>query len=182
MGSVRWYLPILFVAGCASRAVVAPSGVQIWESHDDGAITEGETTLDVDPATAYGAAVQYKRWAQIFPDIVDVKITKVEGVDALVTLVHRDGNVDNVHFHNQPQAGIVWFEDTGGSAKVWAEIAFTPGDRAHTTRVHSRLYANVHGIASLFVSDSHVRELRQQRVADDLKHLHAYFATHVSER
>lgn len=173
---MRFALPLLVVAGCAGRTVVAPVGVHIWESHDDSAITEGETTLDVDPQTAYAAAIQYHRWSAIFPDIVDVNITEQEGVDARVTLVHRDGNVDNVHFHNQPAAGIVWFEDTGGTAKVWAEIAFMPGDRAHTTRVHSRLYASVHGVASLFVTDSHVRELRQQRVSDDLKHLHAYFA------
>lgn len=174
-------LPLVLLAGCASRAVVPTAGVHIWESRDN--ITEGETTLDVDPQAAYATAVQYHTWSSIFPDIVRVDITKEEGVDARVTLVHRDGNVDNVHFHNQPQAGIVWFEDTGGSAKVWAEIAFTPGERAHTTHVHSRLYADVKGLASLFVTDSHVRELRQQRVADDLKHLHAYFtAAHVSAR
>jgi len=180
---MRSLLPILLVAGCASRAVVAPRSVHIWENHDNGAITEGETTLDVDPGTAYAAATDYPQWAKIFPDVVGVDVTKTEGVDARVTLKHRDGNVDNVHFHNQPQARIVWFEDTGGSAEVWAEIAFMPGERAHTTRVHSRLYANVHGIASIFVTDSHVRELRQQRVADDLVHLHTYFATpNVSRR
>jgi len=180
---MRSALPLLLVAGCASRAVMPAMGVHIWESHDDSAITEGETTLDVDPQTAYAAAIQYKRWSAIFPDIVEVDITHQEGVDARVTLVHRDGNRDNVHFHNQPAAGIVWFEDTGGSAKVWAEIAFMPGDHAHTTRVHSRLYASVDGLASLFVTDAHVRELRQQRVSEDLKHLHAYFATlNVSAR
>lgn len=175
-------LALVILAGCAGRAVIAPSSVQIWESHDDTAITEGETTLDVDPRTAYRIAVDYPRWSTIFPDVVQVQVTKQEGVDARVTLVHRDGNRDNVHFHNQPQAGIVWFEDTGGTARVWAEIAFMPGARPKTTLVHSRLYANVHGLASLFVSDAHVRELRQQRVTDDLVHLRAYFATHVSTR
>jgi len=167
---------LVFAAGCVSHAVVAPRGVQVWESRNSDAITEGETTLDVDPQTAYATAVDYKRWSAIFPDVVHVDVTSTAGVDARVTLVHADGNRDNVHFHNQPGAGIVWFEDTGGAAQVWAEIAFQPGDRPNTTRVHSRLYASVHGIASLFVSDAHVRELREQRVSDDLVHLHAYFA------
>jgi hypothetical protein len=81
-----------------------------------------------------------------------------------------------VHFHNQPRARIVWFEDTGGSAEVWAEIVFVPGERLGTTRVRSRLYADVHGLASLVVSNAKLRALRQQRVASDLSSLHTYFA------
>ena len=74
----------------------------------------------------------------------------------------------------------MWFEDTGGRAEVWAEIVFLPGDRPGTSRVRSRIYADVHGIASLFVSDSKLRGLRQQRIRDDLTNLRAYFARELT--
>lgn len=167
------------VAACAGESRVAGApGVRVWESRADGAITEGDTTLAVDPQTAYAVTVDYPTWTAIFPDITAVEITQQSGPEARVTFVHRDGNRDNVHFRNRPQQLTVWFEDTGGKAQVWAEIAFLPGDRRGTARVHTRLYADVHGLASLFVSDGHIRSLRQQRVVDDLARLHAYFANY----
>jgi hypothetical protein len=176
--SMRSMLVLAVLLGCGRSPALAtpPPDVRVWESHDDSSITEGETTLDVDPDTAYAAASDYPRWSSMFPDIVQVDVTKQQGVDARVTLVHRAGNRDNVHFHNQPQARMVWFEDTGGRAEVWAEIVFAPGTAPGTTRVHSRLYADVHGIASLVVTSGKLRSLREQRIASDLSHLHSYFA------
>jgi len=167
----------------AGTGTVAAGPIKVWESPDDAQITEGETTLAVDPDTAYAAAVDYARWPSMFPDIARVAITKRQGDDARVTFVHKDGNRDNVHFHNTPQARMVWFEDTGGRAEVWAEIVFVPGEHAGTTTVHSRLFADVHGLASVVVSGAKVRMLRQQRVTSDLTDLHEYFAKQVtSER
>ena len=82
-----------------------------------------------------------------------------------------------MHFHNVPAAHKVWFEDTGGRAEVWADIVFTPGTEPGTSRVHSRVYADVHGFTGLFVSDSKLRRLRTERVRGDLTHLRAYFAS-----
>src|SRR5262249_34151374 len=152
-----------------------PPGIRVYEGNSS-AITEGETMLDVDADVAYATVTDYTRWPSMFPDVVQVIITQQQGPEARVTLIHKDGHRDNVHFRNQQQARMVWFEDTGGRAEVWAEIVFIPGDRPGTTRAHSRLYADVHGIASLFVSNRKLRELRQQRVVDDLGHLRAYFA------
>jgi len=104
-----------------------------------------------------------------------VLVTQRQGVDARVTLVHAAGNRDNVHFRNRPAARTVWFEDTGGRAEVWAEITFAPGTRPGTSVVRSRIYADVHGVASLFVSDSKLRHLRQERIRNDLTQLRAYF-------
>lgn len=168
----------LLVFGFTSAALAAPAAppVRIWESPKDESITEGETTLDVDPDTAYAAAVDYPRWPVMFPNIARVEITKQEGADARVTLVHQNGHRDNLHFRNQPQARMVWFEDTGGRATVWAEIVFLPGERPGTTRVRSRIYADVHGLASLVVSNSRLRSLRQQRISSDLSNLRTYFS------
>jgi len=163
-----------------SAAHAAPSdrdlGIRVFESRDDSAITHAETVIDIDPDAAYQAVADYGRWSTIFPDIRRVVVTKQLGSDARVTLIHAAGNRDNVHFRNQPLARMVWFEDTGGRAKVWAEIVFAPGDRPGTTHVRSRIYADVPGFASLFVSDAKLRRLRQQRIRDDLSNLRAYFA------
>ena len=166
-------LAILFVA---TTATAAPSEISVSPSATQDAVTEGETTLSAEPDIAYAVVADYAQWSVMFPDINQVIVTSRTAGDARVTLVHRDGNRDNLHFRNQPAARMVWFEDTGGRAEVWAELVFLPGDRPGTTRLHSRLYADVHGVASLLVSDRKLRNLREQRVRDDLTRLRAFFA------
>jgi hypothetical protein len=183
---MRTAIALAVVAGCIStaptRSAPASRDVAVYASRDDAAMTEGDTTLATDPATAYRVAADYTRWPVIFPGIERAVVTEQRGDDARVTFVHPDGNVDNVHFHNRPTEQTVWFEDTGGHARVWAEIAFIPGDRPGTTRAHSRLFADVQGLAALFVSDAKVRSLREQRVYDDLIHLRGFFAGAVAAR
>jgi hypothetical protein len=166
-------IALAFVVACASavapRAQASPD-VRVFQNPDESAITEGETLLSIDPDTAYRAVTDYARWA----------VTSQSGGHDRVTFIHPDGNRDNVHFHNRPAARVVWFEDTGGRAEVWVEISFLPGGQPGTTRVHSRLYADVHGWASLFVSDDKVRSMREQRVRGDLSQLRAYFARDIT--
>lgn len=175
---------LALLVGCspAMAAAASATDIPIRESRDDTAITEGETILQVDPDTAYRAVTDYQRWRSIFPDVREVLVTEQRGPEARVTLVHPDGNRDNLHFHNVPAARMVWFEDTGGRATVWAEIIFVPGVAPGTTRVHTRLYVDVRGIASLVVSDSKLRGIREQRVRSDLTHLRSYFTSVAAER
>jgi hypothetical protein len=120
--------------------------------------------------------VDYARWTEVFPDVAKVVVTARHGVDARVTLIKPDGNRDNLVFHNQPQARMVYFEDTGNAhATVWAEIVFAPGDQPGTTRVHTRLHADVHGIATLVVHADDVRKMREQKLERDLVHISRYF-------
>lgn len=156
----------------------ASADVLVYESKEDHSITEGEIVVEADPDVAYDTAIDYMKWPAIFPDIKKVIVTTKKGDDAKVTFVHTDGNKDNVHFHNTPIARMVWFEDTGGTAEVWAEIVFVPGDKQGTTRVHSRVYASVHGVTGLFVSSDKVKNLRSQRVRSDLQNLRSYFSKH----
>jgi hypothetical protein len=179
-------LALVFVVACTS-ATVAPRAqaspdVRVFQNPDQSAITEGETVLSTDPDTAYRALTDYARWPTMFPDIKRVIITSQQGGHDRVTFIHTEGNRDNVHFHNRPEARLVWFEDTGGRAEVWFEILFMPGMQPGTTRVHSRLYADVHGWASLFVSDDKIRSMREQRTREDLAHLRAYFARDVASQ
>lgn len=179
-------LALVFVVACTS-ATVAPRAqaspdVRVFQNPDQSAITEGETVLATDPDTAYRVLTDYARWPTMFPDIKRVIITSQQGGHDRVTFIHTEGNRDNVHFHNRPEARLVWFEDTGGRAEVWFEILLMPGMQPGTTRVHSRLYADVHGWASLFVSDGKVRSMREQRTREDLAHLRAYFARDVASQ
>lgn len=170
------------LAACAPGLVERP-GVTVYESRTDGAVTEGDTAIDCDPDTAYRASLDYSRWPHIFKDIRRAIVTALDGDDARVTFVHADGNRDNLHFHNRSGARTLWFEDTGDdNARVWAEIAFLPGSKPGTTRVHSRLYANVHGLESWFVSAGRLRAMREQRVQQDLLELRAYFQAAVAQR
>jgi hypothetical protein len=174
---MRRHLAILLVLGCSTPVVAAPPGVRVYPSPNDDKVTEGETIVTGDPGDIYATVLDYARWTEIFPDVAKVEITQKNGVDARVTLIGPDGHRDNLHFHNQPAARMVWFEDTGngGHAEVWAEIMFVPGAEPNTTRVHTRLYADVKGVASLVVSDGTVRQQREQKITKDLVHIRGYF-------
>jgi hypothetical protein len=174
---------VLAWVACTSATAplaAAQTDVRVYPSASETAITEGETILAAEPDAVYRAVIDYPRWTTMFPDIRQVIVTSQVGGHDRVTFVHADGNRDNVHFHNQAATRLVWFEDTGGRAQVWVEIVFFPGERPGTTRVHSRLYADVHGWASLFVSDDKLRSLREQRVRQDLSNLRTYFAHWVA--
>jgi hypothetical protein len=160
----------------AGAAAAGTPGVKIWQATDQN-MTEGETVVDGEPADIYATCLDYAKWTDVFPDVAKVIITDQHGVDAHVTLVSPTNHRDNLHFHNQPAARMIYFEDTGngGRAEVWAEIMFIPGDKPHTTRVHIKLYAEVKGIASVVVSDSTVRKQRETKIERDLAHIHAYF-------
>jgi hypothetical protein len=167
---------VTLVLLASATSVAAAPDVRIYQSSDDDAVTEGDTTLAADPDVAYRLVTDYGRWSAIFADIRGVNVTSQNGADARVTFIHPDGNRDNLHFRNRPAARMVWFEDTGGRAEVWAEIVFLPGERPGVTRVHSRIYADVHGFVSLFVSDHKIRSLREQKIRDELTQLRAFFA------
>ncbi len=170
-------LTVLLAACIATAPVSAQTpAVRIWQGSDP-AITEGETVIDGDPADVYATVLDYAKWTDIFPDVAHVNVTsQQQGIDARVTLISPTGHRDNLHFHNQPAARLIFFEDTGngGRAEVWGEIVFI-ADQPGTTRVHIRLYADVKGIATLVVSDGTVRKQRETKIERDLAHIHSYF-------
>jgi hypothetical protein len=169
---VRSLLVLVLLAGSASA-----DPVKVWQNKDSPAITEGETTLAGDPASLYATCLDYTKWNVIFPDVAKVVVTNQHGVEANVTLVSAEGHRDNLHVRNQPAARMIYFEDTGnGHAEVWAEIMFLPGETEHTTKLHIRLFADVKGVASLVVSDTTVRDQREQKVRRQLSHVRTYFA------
>jgi hypothetical protein len=175
MRHVRTLAAFLICSLAAGAAASAPD-VRVYATPNNPAMTEGETIVDGDPGAIYAVVVDYARWTEVFPDVAHVVITQQHGTDARVTLVRADGNKDNLKFHATPQARMLSFEDTGNAhAEVWGEIVCAPGDQPGTTRVHTRLYANVTGIASVIVSSDSVRAQREQKIERDLVHIRSYF-------
>ncbi len=174
---------VTLVLATASSASAAPSGVTISQDSDP-ALTVGDVVIDGDPADVFAAVCDYRKWTEIMPDVARVEINSQHGDDASVTLVSPSGHRDNLHFHNQPQARLIYFEDTGngGRADVWAEIVFAPTTDPASTRVHIRLYAKVHGVATLVVHEGSVRTQREQKIAADLAHIRDYFRRRVAGR
>jgi uncharacterized membrane protein len=181
VGTMRSLL-ILALLG-TSAVAGTPPGVTLVASPDP-AMTVGEVVIDGDPADVFAAACDYSKWTEIMPDVAKVEISEQHGVDARVTLVSPTGHRDNLKFHNQPMARMIYFEDTGngGRADVWAEIVFAPATEPTNTRVHIRLYAKVHGVATLVVSERTVREQREAKIVADLSHIREYFRRQVANR
>lgn len=177
-----WARAVLLTLAIARVAYAGPSEVSVFESRDRAATTEGEAILTTDPDTAYRVATDYASWSQIFPDVRAAVVNERtrEAID--VTFVHRDGTTDHLRFRNRPAARTIAFQQLGGDADVSAEIVFTAGEVAGTTRVHSCLHADVRGLASAFVSRSDLRERRQRHLRDDLAQLQAYFEASIASR
>ncbi|MFT3691996.1 MAG: SRPBCC family protein [Kofleriaceae bacterium] len=175
---------LLIVAFASAVAAAAPPAGVVVTQPQDQAMTEGEVIVDGDPAQVFAAAQDYARWTELMPDVAKVEIKDHKGDDAHVTLVSPSGHRDNLHFHNTPQARLIYFEDTGnhGRADVWAEIVFAPTESQAQTRVHIRLYAKVHGVATLVVSDSAVKDQREQKIVAELTHIREYFRRRVANR
>jgi hypothetical protein len=116
---MRWLVVSVVLALAASSAAAGP-GITITQDSDP-AVTLGDAVIDGDPADVFAEVSDFRKWAQIMPDVANVEIHGQRGNEAQVTLVSPSGHRDNLHFRNTPANHIVWFEDTGngGRADVW---------------------------------------------------------------
>lgn len=177
------FLPVAAVAAIVvggPRVAAAEPAIRIYESPTLSEVTEGETTIEANPDDAYATASDYTRWTTIFPDIRKVTVSQQVGVDARVSLDYSDHR-NNLHFHNDPRQRRVWFENLHSRADMWADLTFSPGTRPGTTRVHARVYADVHGVAGVFVSEGKLRRARTERIQGDLTQLRTYFAAQAMQ-
>jgi hypothetical protein len=175
-GAAAW----VALAACGAPSLPRPiaPGVRLWEIEDH--TTEGDVMIEGEPATIYAVLAVYARWTDVFTDVARVEdqgpADDVPGEER-VLLVTTTGQNNNLRFQNDAARRVVHFRDTGGVGDVWAEIAFEPGARAGTTRVHAKLHADVHGLASLFVTDTKLREERQTKLSSDLGNIARYFSS-----
>jgi hypothetical protein len=157
----------------AAIAGAATAPLRIYESPTANT-TEGDVVISTDPDTAFRAAIDYRQWPQIFPDVRQAIVTGRNGDDVSVTCVHADGSRAQMHFTAQPATHTMWLEQVAGGATVSAEIKFVPGAQPNTTLVHSLVHAKAGGIASLFAGDK-MREMRQSWLRKDLVRIRAFF-------
>ncbi len=181
--TMRSLLPLLLTLSASAASAGTAGQVTITQASDP-AVTEGDVIIHGEPAANFALVQDYRKWTEIMPDVAKVEITEQKGADARVTLVSPSGHRDNLHFHSTPQANLIFFEDTGngGRADVWAEIVFVPTAQPQQTRVHIKLYAKVHGVATLVVSEQDVREKREHQIAGELTHIRDYFRSRVANR
>lgn len=174
------YVLVVALGACGGAAHVARTpGVRMWESADH--TSEGDVTVPGEAGADFAMVRDTALWPTIFSDVARVED---QGPDPdtgeeKVLLVTTEGQNNNLRFRNDPARHVVRFHDTGGSADVWAEIAFEPAYQG-TTRVHVTLHADVHGLMSLFVTDAKLRDERQKKLASDLSDMQRFFvrATH----
>ena len=171
-------ITLAFAAGCVQRG----SGVRVWDNTSDDGVSEGETVLGVDPRTAYSRLADLQSWPSIFPDVARIDVASQQGTDARATIVRANGHVHAMHFHREPETRTVWFEELGGRALVWGDIAFVGAADSRTTRAHLRFHASIAGTASLLINDDKLRVERRRRVADDLAALRAHFGAPPATR
>lgn len=185
---MRSLLPLVITLTASAASAGIPGGVTITQASDP-AVTEGDVIIDGEPTANYVLVQDYRKWTEIMPDVAKVEITEQKGSEARLTLVSPSGHRDNLHFRNTPQANLIFFEDTGngGRADVWAEIVFIPisvgaATDPVRTRVHIKLYAKLHGVAALVVSENDVREKREHQITGELTHIRDYFRRRVANR
>jgi carbon monoxide dehydrogenase subunit G len=177
---MRWLVVSVALVLAASSAVAAP-GITITQDSDP-AVTLGDAVIDGDPADVFAEVSDFRKWAQVMPDVASVEIHGQKGNEAQVTLVSPSGHRDNLHFRITPATHVVWFEDTGnnGRADVWAQITLMPTGQAGTTHVHILLYAKIHGVARIVIHEGRVRAEREQKIAAELTHMREYFRRRVA--
>jgi carbon monoxide dehydrogenase subunit G len=158
--------------GASAEDYVRSPAVRMWSK---GTTTEGEVTVAGEPADVYAAVTDYQKWTVIFPNLASLTVKSGDAIAATVETVSTKGKHHTLVFKNDPRARVIRFEERGGRAEVKAEISFRAGARKGETIVHARLYADVHGAASLFVSDAKIRGKREKKVMGDLARLYAYF-------
>jgi len=168
-------LGFVVLAACAGPTVVPPEGIEI--TTPDAHVTNGRVVLAAEPNDAYALLHDYANWPAVFPDVLRVSVTSQQGEDARVTMIGPNDHHDNLHFHNRPESRTIWFEDTGGVAQVELEITLEPGPKPGTTLARGRIYADVHGPASLVVSDAKIRNMSTAKLVSDLGAMRTYFAS-----
>jgi len=158
-----------------SSAEPMPPAVRIWNGKDE-AVTEGEVEVGGTPEAVFAALTTYSLWPDIFPYVgrIDIKSGSRDDI-VLDTISRKKGTRHTLRFHNDSRRLIVRFEEQGGRADVKAELALEPGRTSGTTRLRAKLYADVHGAISLFVSDSRIRQKREHKLSTDLEHIRVYF-------
>jgi carbon monoxide dehydrogenase subunit G len=132
--------------------------------------TEATVEVDAPPAQVYALVTDFAHWPQLLGDVQSVKVERGGSRDARVRFHSKilDHTV-TVQFDNDPGHTIrfVGVEGPpGGRAK--GSYVLEPLDNGKRTRVHASFYLDVVGVASVFVGDAKLRNMREAKLRADL--------------
>jgi uncharacterized membrane protein len=172
--------PILCVVMAFAFALAAADaradGVTIDEKPDH--TTEASVTVEAAPAKIYELVTNYAAWTQILHDVKTVKVQAGGRGDAQVRFLSNDlGHEVSVKFENV-DGHEIRFHSVGAPHGVSANGSYVlePLDGGARTKITATFYLNVRGAASMIVSSSKARTMRQQKLRDDLGDIAARFA------
>jgi uncharacterized membrane protein len=165
------------VAALAFAADARADSVSLNEQPDH--VTEAIVIVDASPAQIYQLVTDYARWPQILHDIESVKVEAGGRSDAKVrfrsaALGHevavKFDNVENreIRFHSV---------DAPPGARAFGTYILEPIDGGTRTKVIASFYLDVHGFASLLMSNTKLRAMRQNKLRADMSDVAARFAS-----
>lgn len=134
--------------------------------------------MNASPDAVYALVTSYARWRDAFSDIQSVKVESGDREHAKVTFRSRAlGRQVTVAFDNEPGRAIRFRGikgPPGGEAR--GEYVLTSLDGGKRTQVTARMFMDVSLPASLFISGSKVRSMRQDKLRADLTDVARWFS------
>ena len=142
-----------------------------------GQITEATAIVDATPEQIYDLVTDYANWRSVLSDIQSVQLVAGGRHHAQVRFRSRALEHEvTVQFDNVPGRQIR-FQGIKGppGGRASGEFLLEPID-AHRTKVTAKLYMDVVGLPSVFVSGSKIRAMREQKLRTDMTDVTRNFA------
>jgi len=133
-------------------------------------ITEATVVVDASPAQIYALVIDYSRWPTIFTDVASVHVERGGPRDGRVQFRSRilDHEV-TLQFDNDPDRAIRFHGVDGPpGGRASGSYVLEPLDGGRRTKVVASLYLDVVGVPSLFVRDSALARMREDKLRADL--------------
>ena len=127
-------------------------------------------TIDATPAQIYALVTDYRNWRSVFTDVQSVSVQSGGQRDAAVRFrSHALAHEVTVKFDNVPDQ-LVRFRGIHGppGGRANGSYELTPLAGGRRTLVRGRLYMDVVGLPSLFITDSKIRSMRQAKLRADM--------------
>ncbi|HSD90867.1 MAG TPA: SRPBCC family protein [Kofleriaceae bacterium] len=143
---------------------------QLSITEKPGHVTEGVVTVDASPSQVYALVTDYRNWRSVFSDVQSVSVQSGGQRDATVRFrSHALQHEVTVRFDNVPDL-LIRFKGIHGppGGRASGSFELTPLAGGTRTLVRGRLYMDVVGLPSLFISDSRIRSMREAKLRADM--------------
>lgn len=164
------------LAAVAVDAKAQPQAVALADLPDH--VTEARIEIDAPPSEVYALVTNYANWPAVFSDITKVNVESGGREDARVRFRSRAlGHTVTVVFANAPGRAVSFRGVEGPpGGRAHGDYTFEPLDGGTRTAVTAKLYMDVKGAPSWFVSDSKIRDMRRTKLRADFEDVARHFA------